>query len=175
MNEYNENNEYQETIDNIYNSVGFDKKESFRVFLQKCINVSLDPHKSTYAVHDNMTFRIDEFFKGFTTFINAYGKDKKYKAGVDALSNICKELGIELEDSELFIFFHLRNLGKFRMKESTLKDELKPLWKQYPEYQMDDSDFSYALKNLMRNKFINYRRGNMYLNSSLIIRYRTGR
>jgi len=31
------------------------------------------------------------------------------------------------------------------------------LWQQYPEYEMEEREFSRSLKNLMRAKFINYR------------------
>lgn len=166
----------QETIDSIVEKTNFSKKQLYSEFLRKCIHESNDSTRSTYAVHENVAFKLDAFFKGFSSFINEFGKDKKYEAGVEALSKICEELGIDMDKEECFILFHLRDLGKFRMKESKLLEELQTLWKsQYKEYAMIDQDFSHALKSLMRKKFIDYRRGNLHLNPTVIIRYRTFR
>jgi hypothetical protein len=163
----------EETIENIVEKVNFSKKQLFGEFLAKCIHVSNDSTKSTYAIHDNMAFLISEFFKGFSSFQNEYGKDKKYLAGVEALMAICEELGVDIDKEECFIMYHLRDLGKFRMKESKLFDELKIEWQRHKEFTLEKVDFSYALKSLMKKKFIDYRRGNLYLNPSVIIRYRT--
>ena len=154
-------------------NIEFSKKQLFSEFLGKCLHYSDDSSESSYAVHRNVVFKLDTFFKGFSSFINEFGKDKKYKAGVHALQCICTELAVDLDDEECFILFHLRDLGKFRMRESKLKDELTNLWAQYPEYKLSDLDFSYALKSLMRKKFIDYRKGNLGVKTSLIIRYRT--
>lgn len=163
----------EETIENIVEKVNFSKKQLFGEFLARCIHISNDSTKSTYAIHDNMGFRISEFFKGFSSFQNEYGKDKKYLAGVEALMAICEELGVDIDKEECFIMYHLRDLGKFRMKETKLYDELKLVWQKHKEFELDKQDFSYALKSLMKKKFIEYRRGNLYLNPSVIIRYRT--
>ena len=162
----------QETIENIVDKIEFSKKQLFGEMLAKCLHYSGDSSESTYAVHKNVVFKLDTFFKSFSSFINEFGKDKKYLAGVHALSIICEELAIDIDDEECFILFHLRDLGKFRMKESKLHTELKALWKTYPEFELGDQDFSHALKSLMRKKFIDYRRGNLQLRPSVIIRYR---
>ena len=163
----------KETIENIMENIKFSKKQNFEKFLNTCLHYSGDSSESTYSVHKNVVFKIDTFFKGFSSFINEFGKDKKYEAGVHAIKTICYELAIDIDEEECFIFFHLRDLGKFRMKESKLHDELKSLWGNYPQYKLSDQDFSYALKSLMRKKFIEYRKGNLHLKTSMIIRYRT--
>lgn len=166
----------EETLNNIVEKAKFQKKDLFHDLMRKCIHVSNDSTKSTYAIHDNIVFKVETLFKGLTPFINEYGKDKKYEAGVEALSTICEELGLDIDKEECFILFHIRDLGKFRKKESELLDELKPLWKgQYQDFALSDQDFSYALRGLMQKKFIDYRRGNLHLKPSVIIRYRTGR
>jgi len=165
----------QETIDNIVEKARFQDKELFGELIKKCVQVSNDSAKSTYAIHDNVIFKVEVLFKNFAKFIDEFGKDNKYEAGVEVLSVICEELGIEIDKEECFILFHIRDLGKFRMKESKLLDELKPLWKKYKDYALDDQDFSYALKSLMRKDFIQYRRGNLHIKPSVIIRYRSER
>ena len=120
-----------------------------------------------------MVFKLDSFFKGFAPFKNEFGREKVYESGVEALSCIFDELGVNLSKQECFLLFHLRDAGKFRVKESTLLEEVKDLWKKYPQYELSPGDFSYGLKELMRTKIINYRRGNLYLNKAIIIRYRT--
>lgn len=165
----------QESIDRIVEKLEFKNPEKFGQLLSKCIVVSEDSSKSSYAVHENVQFKLDVFFKGFSPWNNAFGKEKKYESGVAALSTIFDELGVEVEKSECFILFHIRDLGKFRMREDKLKNELIPLWKSgYKHYALEDGDFSYAIKNLMRNKLIDYRRGNLHLKPSVIIRYKTG-
>ena len=163
----------EETIENIVEKVDFSKKQLFGEFLARCISVSNDSTKSTYAIHDNMSFRLGEFYKGFVSFQNEYGKENKYLAGVDALMAICEELGVDIEKEECFILYHLRDLGKFRMKETKLFDELQKQWQKHKDFELDKQDFSYALRSLMKMKFIDYRRGNLHVNPSIIFRYRT--
>jgi hypothetical protein len=165
----------EDTIQNILEKIEFSKKESFGKLLEKTLGIAHKDTKSTYAIHENVVFRVNELFKGFSSYINEFGKDKKYEAGVHALKTICDEIAVEIEKEECFILFHLRDLGKFRKKESDLFKELSDLWHNYPDYRMEKTDLTYALKNLMRMKFITYRRGNLYLNQNIIVRYRTGR
>lgn len=165
----------QESIDRIVEKLNFKNSDKFGILLSKSIKVSGDSTKSTYAVHDNILLKLDVLFKGFSPWNNEFGKEKKYESGVEALSAIFEELGVEVDKSECFILFHIRELGKFRMREDKLKAELIPLWKSaYKHYALEDGDFSYAIKNLMRLKLIDYRRGNLHLKPSVILRYKTG-
>ena len=45
----------------------------------------------------------------------------------------------------------------------------------YKDVYREVCKMAHALKNLMRMKFINYRRGNLHINKTVFIRYRTGR
>ena len=165
--------EIKEIIHNIAESAKFKNKDAFKEFLAKCIHLSNDSAKSTYAIHENLVFKVDTFFKEFAPFKNEFGKDKIYEAGVEAFNSIFEELGIDLSKEECFLLYHLRDAGKFRIKESVLLEEVKKLWQKYPDYTLGPQDFSYGLKELMRKKLIDYRRGNLYLKPSIIIRYRT--
>lgn len=163
----------EESISNILEKIEFKNKDLFKKLLLKCVQVSKDSGTSTYAIHDSVLFKFETLFKEFTPFLNEFGKDKKYEAGVHALAVICEELAYEMDKEEYFILFHIRDLGKFRLAEKKLRAELEELWKQYPDYALDSRDFSISLKNLMRKKFIQYRAGNLHINKSVIIRYKT--
>lgn len=161
-------------ISGIIEKIEFHKKELFLKHLTSCIHRSADSSQSTYAKYDNVVFRIQDFFKGFSPFINEFGKERKLNSGVHALYIILNELGLDVDKAECFLLFHLRDLGKFRMNEEKLKKDLKGLWGTYKEYALSDQDFSYTLKSLKRQKLIDYRKGNLHLSNIAIIRYKTG-
>ena len=77
---------------------------------------------------------------------------------------------VEKEDS--FIIYHLRNLGKFKIREAKLKEELKGLWGEHKDYVLTDQEFARTLKVLMRMGIIEYRKGNLTLKKEMIIRYK---
>lgn len=164
-----------EDIEDIVQQISFENKEEFRTLLYKCIHVSKDSSNLDELENPNIIFKIDTFFKGFPLFINAYGKDKKYLSGVEALMTILTTLGVEVEKEDCFLFFHLRDLGKFRMREEKLYKELLALWPYYKEFKLEPIEFSRSIKDLMRTKLIGYRRGNLTLNQSVLIRYRRSR
>lgn len=165
----------QEVIDPIVEKISFHKKQLFAEFLGKCIQQYYreeEAEKESLREYKSVLFKLDYFFKNFAPFINECGKDKKYESGVEALYLICEELGVEIDKSECFIVFHLKDLGKFKIKESKLYDELKSVWGQYKHYRLEPSDFSAALRNLRNERVIDYRKGNLTVNPTLILRYR---
>lgn len=161
-----------EDIENIIENISFEKKDEFKLLLERCIHVSNDSSNDELLENPNLIFKLDTFFKGFPLFINAKGKDKKYEAGVEALMVICEQLGIDISKEECFILFHIRELGKFRIREEKLFKELEELWPRYKAYKLEPQYFSFALKDLMRKKLIGYRRGNVTFIPSVLIRYR---
>lgn len=162
----------EEMIDSIVEKVSFEKKDKFKKLLQESIRIVRKRDKDKEdSPYESVAFKLDVLFQGFSPFINHFGKDKKYESGVEALSAICEVLELGIDRSECFIIFHIRELGKFRMKESTLLEELRPLWSKYKAYKLEGVDFSYSLKNLMKYKFIAYRKGNLHLNSTIMLRY----
>jgi len=161
-----------EDIENILSHIEFEKKDDFKLLLEKSIHVSTDSSNDELLKNPNIVFKMDAFFKGFPLFINEFGKDKKYEAGVHALMVILDQLGVEIEPQDCFILFHVRDLGKFRIREEKLLKELEELWSRHKDFKLEKNDFSYALKDLMRKKLIGYRRGNITMNPSVLIRYR---
>jgi hypothetical protein len=166
------NETIEQSISNICDKANFQRKSIFSNLLTKSLHISNDSTISTYAVHNNLILKMNTLFEGFSPIVREFGKENQYLAGVIALHATFEELGIEVDKEECFILYHMRTLGKFKIRESKLKEELTVLWKRYKEYALEDQDFSYCLKNLMRNKLIDYRKGNLQLKQSVIIRYR---
>jgi hypothetical protein len=160
----------QEVVENILEKLDYENKDKLSALLYKVIEEVRFDEEEPYPIYKEVLIRLDILFDGFSPWINNYGKDKKYESGVEILGLICEELGIEVEKSECFILFHLRDLGKFKMRESKLINDLRPIWGQYKHYKLEDGEFSYALKCLMRNKLIHYRKGNLQLNQTVLVR-----
>lgn len=161
-----------EDIENIIEKISFEKKDEFKLLLEKSIQISRDSSNDELLENPNLMFKMDKYFKGFPLFINSKGKDKKYEAGVEGLMVIFEQLGIEITKEECFILFHIRELGKFKVREEKLFKELNELWPRYKEYKLESADFSYALKDLMRKKLIGYSRRLVTFQPTVLIRYR---
>ena len=162
----------EEKFNKIVENISFKKKQLFKIHLDKCLSLYFPEKAEEDPRYTGVIFRIQDFFKGFTPFINEHGKDKKYEAGVEVLNLIFEELELEIDKEECFMIFHLRDLGKFRKKESDFLKELKGLWGTYKDYKLDDLEFSHALRNLRNNKIIKYRKGNLHLNQNIILYYK---
>lgn len=167
-----------ESILNIVDAVDFKKRDDLISFLQNCIckfDRKEEEDRESTRPFESVVFKLDYFYKHFSKFHNEFGKDKVYVAAVTILIAIADEIKIELDKYDLFILYHLRNQGKFRLREDKLLEELKKLWAlpQYKEYAINNNqDFAASIRALRDTKAINYRRGNMTLNPSIIIRYR---
>ncbi|WP_127716827.1 hypothetical protein [Halobacteriovorax sp. HLS] len=165
----------QEIIEEIVEKIDIARKDKLTRLLNDCIKVSKDTQTSTYADHDNVLFKLDLFFPGFEKISNDITKDKRLPIGVQALYTIFWALGLEIDQEEAFILYHLRNQGKFRLKEEKLKKDLKGMWGQHKEFALEDQDFSHALKSMMRMGIIDYRKGNLSLKKGVLITYRRER
>lgn len=160
----------EERIQNIMAKISFSKRQLFEEFLNACLYIVNEPDSN--PKYETVMFRLDLFFKGFSAFINERGKDKKYEAGVEALYLICEELDINVDEKECFVLFHMRNLGKFKIRESKLYEELLREWQNYKHYKIDDDQFVHSLKNMMRKNLISYRKRNLQLNQTVRTVYR---
>jgi len=109
--------------------------------------------------------------EGLAPFANSKGKEGSLVLGTQTFLDITEVLEFELDESDAFLVYHLRKIGKFRKREADLLQELTALWKVYPRYEISKQEFSRSLKELMRAKLIQYRRGNITLSPSFIIRY----
>jgi len=162
----------EEVYENILRKSKFEKEVTFEKLIRSTITKAWSDENEPDDRYFTVSFKLQKFFDGFTGLQNQYGKDKKYQAGAEALFNILEELQVDVDESECFILYHLRDMGKFRKKEADLLKELKALWGNFPVYAMEDRPFSKTLKSLMRNKLIQYRKGNIHLNPSTLLRYK---
>lgn len=160
-----------EIYTDIFEKTDFSASDKFETLIKKSISQAIIENDRRPDLL-SISFKFGTLLPELNNFAASKGKDKTLKLGTETLMIITNALQFDLEESEAFLLFQLRQLGKFRKKESDLHNELKKLWKQYPEYEMEDRDFSRSLKNLMREKFIEYRRGNIKLTPAFIIRYK---
>ncbi len=162
----------QEIIENILSKVELENEEKLRIHLERSLRISTDTFKSTYATEDNIVFKVEVFFKTLQNVLTEFKADVRTTFGVNLLSLIFEELGMEIEPAECFILHHIRNLGKFRVRQDNLYKELQVEWKTFKGFEIEESDFSYTLKNLMRADLIEYRRKNILINKQIIIRFK---
>lgn len=162
----------QEIVKNILEKVSFEQKSRFSTFLNKSLSISYDTPTNTYSSHENVLFITDVFFQGLSKFSNCLPKDQKVIKGVETLLILFEELGFDISPQEAFIFFHLRSLGKFKIKEDKLKNELKSLWGIHKNFYLDESEFKGCLKHLMKSNLIEYKKGTISIRQEIIIIYK---
>ncbi len=162
----------EELFSNILEKVDFTAMDKFEALLRKTITRAVLLDHDPKPDITNVSLKLSVLLEGLIPFASSKGKESTLSLGTETFLTITNVLQFELDESEAFLMFHLRRLGKFRKRETDLFNELTPLWKQHPEYEMSKQEFSRALKELMRAKFIQYRRGNILLTPSFIIRYR---
>ncbi len=156
----------REIIQGILEKVELDNKEPFSKFLFKCIKQSKE-HTAVTQI-----FRITVFFDGIDKFANTLPKDKRFIFGVTTLEAILAQLGFKIEPEEAFVLYYLRELGKFKIKDSKLFEQLKTPWGQYKAYVLTEQDFSLTIRALRRMALIEYRRGSLNLKQNITITYK---
>jgi len=156
----------------ILERLDIEKKEKITRLLNNCIKIGINAEKIEHATSDEVVFKMEQFFKGLPAALNEITKERKYAVTFHTIEVVLEELGLEIDQDECFILYHIRNLGKFRMKEDKLLAELKIEWKTHKEYAVDDVDFSRCLKRLMRAKIIDYRKRNLSLKQTLVLCYK---
>ncbi|MGK0367349.1 MAG: hypothetical protein ACI9QD_000483 [Thermoproteota archaeon] len=163
----------QETIQVITEKVPLARKEKVSSLLKRCIRESKDTSKSTYAIHENILFKIDTFFIELSKVLNDIPKAQRIPLGVETLRIVLEELGVDIIKEEAFILYHLRDLGKFKIRDTKLKQELKIAYNQYKEFTVEESDMPHTIKDLMRMGVIEYRKGLLAISKNLVIRYKS--
>lgn len=162
----------EEVFQGILDKVELSAMDKFESLLHRSISIAIIPDHDPKPYIETVSFKFGILLEGLDTFANSKGKTSAQVVGTNLLMAILEGLQFEMDESDCFILFQLRKLGKFRKKESELLGELKRLWKTYPDYELSDGDFSRALKFLMREKLILYRKGSIHVNTSFILRYR---
>lgn len=163
-------------LDEVYSAilekVDLTAKDKFETLLKKSITVAVIPSSDPKPYIETISFKFGPLLEGLDYFSKNKGKEGAQVTGTEILMTILEALQFEVDESECFLMFQLRKLGRFRKREKDFLSELKRLWKEYPQYELSDGEFSRALKSLMREKLILYRKGSIQINTSFIIRYR---
>ncbi len=162
----------QEILDTIIEKLPFEKKEKINQLLSRCIKESLDSGKRTTAAYENVVVKVGPLFEAISKFLNDVPTVNKLPFGIESIDIIFNELGLEIDKEDAFLIYHLRDLGKFKIRDSKLKQELDILWKEHTEYILDDQEFSRTMKVLMRMGILDYRKGNLTLKNEIMIRYK---
>lgn len=155
----------------IIESVDFTAMDKFEDLIKKSVTVAIIVGEDNPNL-TSVSLKFGTLLDGLGFFANSKGKELAPKIGAETLLSIVNALQFDVDPEDAFLLFSLRGLGKFRKKEADLLKELKALWKKFPEFELSDQDFSRALKSLMRDKFIQYRKGSIHINPSFVIRYR---
>lgn len=162
---------FEEIYSEILGKVEFTAIDKFEALIRKSISRAVINGEDNPNIV-SVSFKWSDLLDGLFYFANINGKESAPEDGAKVLLVILEALQYEYDVEDTFILFQLTRLGKFRKREADLLSDLKALWIKNPDYEMSDRDFSRALKVFMRDKFINYRKGNLTLNPSFIIRYR---
>lgn len=117
-------------------------------------------------------FKIAPFFKEIDGVMHGVKHSKLYGNAAELLYLLFTKLSVEVEKEELFIWFHFRDLGKFRKKDDKAFEELKGEWGVHKDYKMDRSDFDYALIQLKNHGILNIRRGSITIPETTVFRYK---
>lgn len=165
----------EEIYKTILEKVDVTAKDKFENLLRKSITPPYIPDHDPKPGVEVISFKLGPFLEGLDKFSRSHDKDQAMIHGTQNLQAVLEGLQFEFDESECFILFQLRKLGRFRKREKDLLTELKKLWKTFPDLELTDVEFSHALKDLMREKLISYRKGVIQLSSSFVIRYRKDR
>lgn len=161
----------EELYKTILDKVDATAMDKFEALLSQTITVAIIPDYDPKPNVATISFKVAQLLEGLERFSKYYDKDKALVHGTNNLMAVLEGLQFEVDEPEVFLLYQLRKQGKFRKREKELHDELKKLWKTFPQYELTDGEFSRALKYLMREKLIHYRKGVIQLNSSFVIRY----
>ena len=113
-----------------------------------------------------------KFLKEFPKTLNGIKHSELYAKGADLLCLILNTLNVEITKEECFIFFHIREIGKFRTKEDIVFKELKSHWGMHKDYKLEEDDFLEAVRELKNHGLIGHRRGTITLNEATVFRYK---
>ncbi len=116
-----------------------------------------------------MEFKISRFLKGLKPILNEVGHKEVGSVATQILKTTFAEFGLELSEQECFVLFQLRDLGKFRIKDSKLFSDLEKEWNINPEFKVEKAEFKYVLYELKSVKLIDIRRGSITLTEQIIV------
>lgn len=147
-------------------------EKNFKRLVSKNFSLIKDSVKEKGEDLADLHFKVLAFTKDLPACFNGIKRSELYLKAAEILYFMFNELSIEVEKEECFIFFHFRELGKFRMKEDKVFEELKSEWGIHRDYAMTRADFDYALRQLKNHGLIGLRRGAITLNETTVFRFK---
>lgn len=163
----------------IIESSGINNEKGLKMLLRDTLyhardNISVDKMKEAEAFGDDVKtsidFRYQKFLKGLDPLLNNVKSNQTTQVAVDLLHSIFELIGVEIDKDECFLLYEMRDLGKFRLKEDQFYIDLEKKWRG-SDFVLSKVDYKEALKGLKNGDLINFRRGSITLNESLIMRY----
>ena len=114
--------------------------------------------------------RFQHFLRGLRQLVSEY----KIKEGMDVMITIIETTfdawGYEISRQECFLLYHLKDLGKFRIKDDKYFSQMEEQWATFKDYKMEKDEFKQSLKDLKNIKFIDLRRGAITFNPVVVLR-----
>ena len=114
-------------------------------------------------------FRIQHFLRGLSSIVSEFKKQEAMSAIVKIIQTVFEQWEYEFTEQECFVIYHLKDLGKFRLKDDKFYTQLENEWSTFSIYRMDKSEFEQSLKDLKNLKVIDLRRGTIMFNPTVIL------
>jgi hypothetical protein len=104
-------------------------------------------------------FRLVFFLKGIKPILNEVPNKDVGISAVNIIQTTFDIFGYSLSEEECFLLYALKDMGKFKVKDSKLFSDLENEWGGYPQFKMEKQEFKHALNELKNIKIIDVRRG----------------
>ncbi len=124
---------------------------------------------STDLAQAQVEFRHIFFLNGLKEVVNHIPKKEKIPKIINLILLTFASVNFVLDEKEAFVLYHLRDLGKFRLKDEKLFHKLEESMHLHPEYKLELTELRNILKELKNIKLLNYRRGTTTINTSIMV------
>lgn len=114
-------------------------------------------------------FKIPKFLQGIKPILNEVSKKEFMLNVVEIIKIVFDSFDYELSDEEIFILYSLRDLGRFKIKDSKLLSDLEKEYSQYPAYKVEKAEFKQILRELKNVGLIDLRRGAIMLSERVML------
>lgn len=147
----------------IKNTTGLSSLISQNLSSQKRLN-SMDLDQAVVEL------KIQHFLRGLRPLVSEY----KAKEGMDAIVTIIRTLfeqwGYEFGPEECFVLYHMKDFGKFRIKDDKFYNDLQTEWSKFNEYRIEKNELKQILTDFKNLKFLEYRRGTIIFGLMVVLR-----
>lgn len=114
-------------------------------------------------------FKIPKFLLGIKPIVNEIPKRDIMDKTVQLIVLVLEKIGIELSPEEAFVLYQLKDLGKFRLKDSKLFQDLEKEYSTHSAFRVEKSEFKQILIELKNVGLIELRKGSIMLSERVMI------